>query len=169
MKRYIFCYTGERAGYDISGNDLIELLDTCCQYCTTLSLRITGSEIIYAEGLEKFRIPKDDKITFVYEQYYPGMAAEEQPHVRYYRLCPELCDLLYKMADSIFEWINGFGFNNPEDPVFYRADGSLFFYSEIHEGECLLFPREGENVSRILSKEHWVEIDADGQPIGGSN
>lgn len=48
------------------------------------------------------------------------------------------------------------GFKNPEDPVFYRDDGSVFFSSIIHDGKCFLFPTDSENISDIVSSDHWV-------------
>jgi len=75
-------------------------------------------------------------------------------------MCPELCELLLKITDSIFKWIDGWGFKNPEDPCFYRDDGSAFFTSVIHEGVVKLTPRENEDVSKIISNPLWIpEID----------
>ncbi|MBE6625537.1 MAG: hypothetical protein E7622_07885 [Ruminococcaceae bacterium] len=65
-----------------------------------------------------------------------------------------------KITDSIFKWIDGWGFKNPEDPCFYRDDGSAFFTSVIHEGVVKLTPRENEDVSKIISNPLWIpEID----------
>lgn len=161
MKKYKF-YDTDTTGweeYDISGENFKELIRACGKYCKTLSLRITGPEVLFVEELDAYCVPKDKNITYVYEHYYYGLTAENQPDVKYYRVCPELCALLPRIADSIFKWINGWEYTNPEDPVFYRADGSLFFSSTIHEGECILTPREGEDVSSVISQEHWIEIN----------
>ena len=44
----------------------------------------------------------------------------------------------------------GQGHKNPEDPIFYRADGSKFFLSVIHEGELELYVNDSEDISAIL-------------------
>ena len=143
--------------YDIAGEDFKELIETCCRYCETLSLLILEEKAKVAEKrLEPYRIPKPEAITCdPYAHYGWG----ELTGVRYYRTCPELCALLPQIADHIFRWRSGWRCHNPEDPVFYRSDGSMFFFSIIHDGECMLMPREGEDVSHVVSKEHWLTED----------
>ena len=148
--------TGHEA-YDIAGEDFAELIETCCRYCETLSLRFQKPElrVLWGPALEPYRIPRPEAITYIQGHYYHDLPQQDR-ETCYYRVCPELCALLPQIADHLFQWIDGWGYHHPEDPVFYRSDGSLFFSSVIHEGECILTPREGEDVSRIVSKEHWL-------------
>lgn len=60
------------------------------------------------------------------------------------------------MAEGVFEWLYGWGFKNPDDPTFYRSDGSVFFVSEIHEGICAIMPREEEPVEELLREIPWI-------------
>ena len=144
--------------YDIVGNDYVDLIKTCCLYSKTLFLRISGERINGISELERFRISKGDNITFVPDHYYRMIKCDKYPdEFRYYNICPELCDLLLHISNCIFHWIDGWGYHNPEDPTFYREDGSVFFTSVIHDGVCTLTPREDENVDHIVEKEHWIK------------
>ena len=159
MKTYNF-YDTDLTGwaeYDITGEDYKELMRTCCKYSKTMSFTIMKpSGISYVEELKKFAVEKEDNIQDASIKYgYPF--SEFQPYVQYYRVCLELCELLVSMTDSIFKLKYNSDISNPDDPIFYRADGSVFFSSVIHEGEITLYPRENEDVSAIISKEHWIE------------
>lgn len=155
MDKYVFRDTDITGfeEYDIVGDDYKTLIDTCCKYCTVMSLYITDSKLNHLDELEKFRIPKNENIKFIYEHY--GGNPAYWASVKYYRVCPELKELLLKISDSIFKWLNGWGYKNPDDPTFYRKDGSVFFTSTIHDGECILMPKENEDVTGILSNKNW--------------
>ena len=157
MKKYVFydvdSYTQESA--DWAGEDYIKLIKLCCKKCKTVSFMIKKPKNIVALALEKFRIEKPENIAFLFSVSY----SNDELGIRYYKVCPELCDLLINSAQSIFEWLNGWGYENPEDPTFYRDDGSVFFYSIIHEGEIYLYPNENEDVKDIISKE-WIELES---------
>ena len=165
QKIYIFHDT-DPAGkeeYDISGNAFHTLLAACCRYCTILTLRFP-QQVPAAEALEPYRIPNDERLPLdiVYAHYGTLSFGE----VRSYRVCPELIALFSIVADSMFKWLWGCGYAHPEDPVFYRADGSVFFCSCIHEGECMLLPRDDEDVGKILADPLWrtCEINAQNLP-----
>lgn len=137
--------------YDICGQEYKTLVEICCKYCKTMSLRICKDSIDYVDDLEVFRCEKPDNIDFFH--YTTSLDAEDC--IRYYRICHELKDLLEKASDSIMNWVSTWGYKNPEDPVFYREDGSVFFSSITHEGECILYPREDEDVRDIISNPNW--------------
>ena len=99
--------------------------------------------------LEAFRIPQPQNIQNEYMRYSQNSDGSDLD-IRYYHVCDELCGLLKASAHSIFDWVYGQGHKNPEDPIFYRADGSKFFSSVIHEGELELFVKDDEDVSTIL-------------------
>jgi len=142
--------------YDIVGKDYVDLIKTCCQYSKTLSFRIVNAEIRYTKDLEVYRIPKNKNINFMSPAYWINGKLDE---IRYYQICPELCELLSQSVKSIYQWryISPESYTNPEDPTFYREDGSVFFTSVIHDGVCILTPREDENVDHIVKKEHWIK------------
>lgn len=132
----------ENEEYDVIGEEYDILINTCCKYSSVLALNFMSKDILYYNELEKYKIA--------------SKRLSKQWIVNYYKMCPELCELLLKITDSIFKWIDGRGFKNPEDPCFYREDGTLFFDSSIHEGILKLMPRENEDVSKIISNPLWI-------------
>ena len=136
--------------YDITGKEYESLIRACCKYCVVLSFRITKPNVKALIELEKFRIKKPDNITFEFVHYGKGA------NVHYFRICDEVCNILLNTTNNIFSWITGWGYENPDDPTFYREDGSVFFTSTIHDGECTLFIRD-EDVSEILANKLWTK------------
>ena len=134
-----------------------KLIKFCCDICEVVSFIIIKPSICskkIQESLKKFSILPPKNITYKFRYYningeWNGISA-----VQYYRVCPELCQLLLTSASSIFDWI---GYTYPEDPTFYRNDGSVFFTSTTHEGLLTLMPREDEDVSDIISYTGWID------------
>ena len=141
--------------YEISGKEYKKLIEICCKYCTVLSLVVTNPNSNILKKLRKYEIKKSDNISFNYEHY-----SNLPVIVNYYTICSELREIILADTNNIFCWINGWGFTNPEDPTFYRNDGSVFFTSTIHEGECTLMIKD-ENVSEIISNPHWKMKSSD--------
>ncbi len=143
--------------YDISGEEYRTLIKLCCKYCDTLSLRITHIDTSFVNELEKFATKKTNENISVYQHYYGAdMNAQLLSEIRYYKICDELERTLLSISDSVFKWIYGWGYTNPEDPVFYRHDGSVFFHSIVHDGKCVLTPQANENVAPIILNKHWL-------------
>lgn len=138
--------------YDISGEAFRALLHVCCRYSRILTLRFP-QPIPAADALEPYRIPYTDRLPI--DIVYAHDGAMSLGEVRFYRVCPEIIAILPTIADSIFKWLCGWGYTNPEDPVFYRSDGSMFFWSCVHDGICMLAPRENEDVSALLADPLW--------------
>ena len=161
MSKYIFFDrdVSEEEDRDITDDHYEKLITICCKYSAYLSLRITGDNINGADELEKYRVQVDRDFVYMYGHFYREYSLQFYSEVRYYRVCPELRDLLLKISDSVFKWINGWGYTNPDDPVFYRADGSVFFSSVIHDGECLLHPNDDEDVSEIVLNDDWIKFE----------
>lgn len=135
---------------DISGADLDELLDVCFKYSEYVSFAVFNNKVNGFDKLNRFRIKKPEQISICSN-------VSPQYQIQYFRLHPELKCILKEISDGIFGFVYSWGFNNPEDPYFYRADGSIFFKSEIHEGEILLSPKDIEDVSSIVSKPNWIK------------
>ena len=67
-------------------------------------------------------------------------------------------------SNNLFE-LHSFGISKlPEDPLFLRKDGSIFFESTIHEGECFLYP-QGEDISKVLVFGNWLPLDSNYKPV----
>ena len=139
--------------YNIMGEDYKNLIEVCCKYCTTLSLIVTNEKFDLLDKLKIYETQKSPKISFDFPHY-----KKTSIMIKYYNVCPELCHIIISNTSDIFCWINGWGFENPEDPTFYREDGSVFFTSTIHEGECTLIVKD-EDVSTIVSDNHWITQD----------
>lgn len=157
-------FTGE-GDFDITGNHYQELLNLCFQYSAVMSFLIYDSNASYLKELEKFKIKRPQNITGSFEEHRET-GESVQPYYQYYQVCEELKMLMFTISDSLFPFVHAWGYTNPEDPTFYRADGSVFFYSIVHEGECSFLPRDNEDISQILSMGHWV-VDSypyDGKP-----
>ena len=141
--------TGEE-DYDIEGEDYRELIDACRQYCSVVSFDIYPKyeDAEYLMQIQQHLI-KRDNIYRVLDGCVTGS------NKRYYTVCAEMCELL-KKGNNIFSW---FWEKEPpfhfENLTFYRNDGTVFFESITHEGECYLYAKETEDVIRIVSNEHW--------------
>lgn len=137
--------------YDIEGDQYLALIDICCQYCSVVSFDIypKHEDAEYLKQIQKYMVKRDN----TYKYFGAFITGSDK---RFYTVCPEICDLL-KKEKNMFSWF--WQENNPfhfENLTFYRKDGSVFFESITHEGECDLIPKEEENVDRIVSNGHWV-------------
>ena len=141
------------ADYDLTGADYHVLLDVCFEYSTSLSFFVRSPAVSLPPALEAYRIPVTPAIMAHYERY--GAAGQ----VHAYRLTPQSRRCILDITDSLFKWIDGWGQHHPEDPVFYRADGSVFLSSVIHDGCVTLFPRANEDVSAIIQNPLWLKAD----------
>ena len=168
MKTYYFYDSDWNYGgrgdveYDIKGAEFRTLLEVCCRYSTHAAFAFCPlCDRKYREFLSPFEMPMPDAVS---PKDYPTSENNDEPFTkpsfnRVYRTCPELVDALCAISDSIFTYLDGWGYCHPEDPTFYRADGSVFFSSTIHEGECRLTPHDNEDVSQIIANPLWVCYD----------
>ena len=141
--------------YDICGDEYKIFLNTCFKYSKYFSMTVKTSpcqpyDTKQLEEFEEYRILPD-------EDFFESTGVYSSPYfeIRYYELCPKLFTLITKVTDSLFKWIDGKGYSNPEDPIFFREDGSVFFRSVIHEGYCELCVREGEDVLGVVDDNRW--------------
>ncbi len=144
--------------YDISGATYRNFLDECFQYCSTISFYLWNENVSIPKDLDKYRIENLPQTKIVYSHYNSSLQ-DHSGKIYSYKLSPELYNFLTSRVESLFQWICGWGYNNPDDPAFYRADGTVFFSSIIHEGECSLFPRREEDVTKILEQKGWVDYN----------
>lgn len=150
---------------DIAGEEYQMLIEKCFKYssCFSLVFRPDNKDIPYPIEL-RYEKQKDYPeynnyiIKSVISNEWPGTSTELTGELRYYRCCKETKEMLYKFSDSIFAFEFVFGEHfNPEDPCFYRSDGTVLFASQIHEGECYLFPREDEDFEDVLKAIPWFK------------
>ncbi len=152
MMKYFFYdtdYTGW-AEYDIRGEDYKKLMRICCKHSSVLYLKYRCRNLSNTNPLKKFQISRPANVPADDGFYYPYCQHS------YFRVCPELCDTLINNFGGIFEWIYNYKFHNPEDPVFYRSDGSIFFKSIIHDGICAIYPRETEDTEDLMNNVPWL-------------
>ena len=166
--------TGE-AEYDLSGEEYRVFLVTCMKYSKYFSFRYFDGQIEFPEMLLEFKVdPKDVRIDYnggdrykyitsgspiPYDAVKP-LGFDEEPFAvsdttLYLELTEEVKEWIFSVTDSLFKWIDGWEYKNPEDPMFYRADGSVLFESVIHEGGVRLIVEPGEDFSEVLSDPLW--------------
>lgn len=150
MRNFVF-YDSDPGGHverDVSGQQYEDLLKSIFEYAYSFSVILSPYFKDDIAHWDKYRIKPRAEVFEVYSHYgIPKPQAADKIgdyEIRYYRLCPELCEMILDRTDSVFKWLCGWGYNNPDDPCFYRADGTLIFSSIIHEGECSLVLKETE-------------------------
>lgn len=160
MKKYIF-YDTDSTGheqFDITGVQYFLLLQACFKYSFSFSIILSPDFSGDIEKWEKYRIPVSGKVRDIYPHYATESYGKSRAYeIRHYRLTPEMCDLIVRHTDSLFSWLCGWGFDNPDDPAFFREDGSVFFSSVIHEGECTLNLKDNEFLPDGLLDEKWIK------------
>lgn len=133
---------------NFSGEHFSAVLLLCHQYCNWFSLAVTDETHPVLQELRTFLVP-------------PSKADDEKGK-KYFILCKDTIHILEKHFSDFFEFQSNGDELVPEDPVFYRADGSTFLECCAHEGEVFLYPRQQEDVFSILSYGGWIEM------VGGS-
>lgn len=139
--------------YDISGEQYKELIKECCKHSKYMSF------IIYDKSVKGYNQLCEYKLGSI--DIAPDSKYARKYEILYCNICAGLLNFLLNNVNSIFEWMLGRGFLNPEDPTFYREDGTIFFSSSIHEGIITLRPK-GDDVSHIVfNNPLWVHSDND--------
>jgi len=165
---YFYDYGVHDEEYELKEDAYKELLRICEKYCDAVSFKVWPFDEFYEgmmpmdtklmDGMEKFRILDSNKFQRIHSYScieHPRYAPFAVMQRKYYKVCPELMELLLNTTDDLFEWRRNSQFGRPEDPAFYRSDGSVFFSSIIHEGELKLTPREGEDITALLQLSFW--------------
>lgn len=153
--------------YDIQGDDYGIFLSVCYKYCASVSFcfrKTNELTIRWDDRMEEYRIPTTQNVLSVYSHYGIDRYSflNDYYEIRHYALCKNSLKLLREMSNSVFSWISNSEHSKPDDPAFYRSDGSVFFFSIIHEGSCYLMPRNDEDISSILAIGNWQSSTGDG-------
>ena len=135
----------------ISGDCYKRLVQICCQYSYAVSFINMHNNAPLFDLLQPYQIDPDPQL-FDYSVNYYLFGSQIQPYKIFYRICPEICEIMINNADSIFDWYG----DKPEDPTFYRKDGSIFFYCQAHDDMCMINPQPREDVSEIVNQIGWV-------------
>ena len=129
----------------IEGEDYAELIETCFRYSSYFSLSFASKEIEQRvmKSLTPLRRDTENRSDLKYRCFY--------------KCTEEAKTLFLTNTNDLFEWrkLEFDNLFNPENPRFYREDGSVFFWSEIHEGNCYLYNNADEDVTSIVSKRGW--------------
>lgn len=154
MKIYDYYDTDELGNleYDLCGDEYLLLLRICFMYSTSVSFIIRSSSVP-----ELSSVHRDRGLVPLYVQKNYRKYSIQVSQIRHYRLTAQVQEAICKVTNCIFSWIDGWGHHNPEDLIFYRSDGSVFFSSAVHEGKCSLYVDENEDVSALISNEHWIQ------------
>jgi len=149
--------------FDIIGEDYIELMKLCVKYSKTVCFRKFihleyNSHI--PERLEKYRLQiNENTIKPYYGNYrhscFKTLTDEAKEQLYLLELSEEVIEWLLSITNDVWDWDRGADKLLPEDPVFFREDDSVFADSIIHNGEFSIYPRDGEDVSSVVTKDHW--------------
>lgn len=139
--------------YDIHGDDYRELIKKCFQYSEYFSVWFSP-HVLWTEKLKPYEITVDPAC---FEYAPPNGPTPENKgdimiYLHFYCICPGLYQILIENMHGIWD---GWNFDQPAYMHFYRSDGTCFFMSDTHDSRCFFYAREGEDISSVVSKEHW--------------
>lgn len=157
MKQYTFFdrnYYSNSGIFFIAGEHYRILLRKCFKYGMYLSLKVYDETAPFIKELDTWKVHDLSEVSdFIQPTQY-----------RLYFANTDVYNLFLKKTTSILEY-RCWSVNMPyEDVSFIRKDGSIFFSSIFHEGECSIYPCNDEDVSDILKQGHWLPINKDGVP-----
>lgn len=139
---------------DATGSDIIiegkafqVLLDLCFRYSKYVSFLTTEADFKKYPNLKSFLV---DEKNMLFEVYNKHLRYSENASVSFFYCTEECQNVIFGISKDLWAFIHGWGFSNPEDPTFYRSDGSVFFSSQIHEGHAAFYPREDEDISAFF-------------------
>ena len=133
--------------YPLVGDHCECLLRLCFEYSSVVSFLFRGSDSTALSPIEKWKVPAtntDDRLV--------------------YKTSDAVLDVMISWTTYLFECPAIDSQVCMEDPVFYRADGTIFFEAITHEGECSIYPRNNENISALFGFGHWLLMNEDGTP-----
>ena len=165
MKKYRFFDTdiSGREEFDITGIQYINLLETCFLYCDTVAMCLSPQFEKDLSFLQKYRVAITPTIKQQFCHYGKFLSGDTDPCTNYtivqYSLTAKVKEYILECTNAMFKWTYAWGYKNPDDVTFFRSDGTVFFSSIIHEGECTLYVKEYEDVSKITNDNRWIVID----------
>ena len=166
MKKYYFVdyyydsKTGREEEYNIESDRYNELLQFCFKHSKYFSFTFFPDRINLPEWLLNIQLPKNHICLEWWSKHrtaYVSKGVTTYNDIFLLELTPETKKWIEGVTDNIFSWMNRWEYKNPEDPVFYREDGSIMFFSVIHEGICELRLKEDEesDARQIINSPLW--------------
>lgn len=131
--------------YAFDGADYQKLIDCCAKYSAYFSLGFSSPE---------HEVREAGTLAPLWRETWPfggGIA-----YRAFYPCTENNITYLRQKVSGLFEWLPCWGYTNPEDPVFYRRDGTIFFWACVHEGEAAINARETEDVYAVISGPGWT-------------
>lgn len=157
MKQYTFWdrdIFSNSGTFTISGKHYKVLLQKCFKYSKYLSLVVIDNSSPVIQRLSKWKV--DNPLienTFIDSHRHFLYVANKDVHNILLQNTNNMFERRLLQDDVVFE-----------DLVFYRDDGSIFFDSILHEGECSLYPNDSEDISDIIKFGHWIPVNILGTP-----
>lgn len=133
---------------EIKGKNFELMLDICFRYSKYVSFLVTETDFRKYSGLESFLVQEEKRM--LSEMYDKNLRYSRIGIVEFFYCSKEFKSFILSITKDLWSLIHGWGFENPEDPVFYRNDGSVFFSAVIHEGYGTFYPRSDEDVSAFF-------------------
>ena len=140
---YIFTDWDDIKGveYDISGQDFRNLVEVCFSKCAFVSFKKNNG----SNAIPQKAVPRD------------GLTLKN-PKAVAYQCTNTLKEYILAHQKAMFDWtVLSENSDRLEDMTFCRKDGSIFFWSETHEGICALLPNGSDEVASIVNRDGWVK------------
>ena len=131
----------------IKGDAYTQIINVCFRYAVMFSLTTTKKH--------PAMVSEAPPPIFSQPHYNKGVSGGFRDTVYFFSCSEQAKTFLLSFTDDLFSWVDYEKPHRPEDLVFYREDGSVFFWSETHEGVCALINRENEDVSAVVSQPGW--------------
>ena len=155
--------------FDISGDKYNTLITTCFKYCKYFSLDFTKENIYVSEHISSCEYSPNisDELKHIYGidgsseiiwmDKEGKICCREPRWKRKYYLCDECTKKFLLGFGSVFSYFKENVQILPENLVLYRSDNTVMLKVITHEGECSLYPHEGECLEDILKNSQWLE------------
>jgi|MGYP000060895052 hypothetical protein len=144
---------------DIGGQNYRDFMDLCFRYSRYFTFRYEPE--IKNDRPNPFFVKELPALApFMVESFPMRCWSWWTDTICVYRCTEEAKRFLQNHVYSLFDWQPYWdNHHNPQDPTFFRADGSVFSFSLIHEGYSLVYNREDEDVTLLDSMAGWYPTD----------
>jgi hypothetical protein len=143
------------------------LIEFLLRRSSTCTLVVPGRPALGAQGLEFLKISSSELLQTSIPNEWPGTKLLAGGATMYtFRTSPRFGKLLLGQAATLGGWMMP---HLPEDPAFYRQDGSLLFGSIVHEGDAFaeLTHSEFDECVRAIGRENILQLSNKNGGLGG--
>lgn len=137
MNCYVFTTEPDGVAY-------AELVELCCCLTSKFILVVRDPQIDPGARIEQHLARlSDHRVQSVRANEWPGtILLGHEALVHWHRVEPGVREALQEIASHLFEWVHP---AFPEDPCFFRADGSALLVTTSHERDAYLLLTEHEH------------------------